>query len=98
MKFPPIQPLPRRTVLSSLALGALAALGLSGCSPAGPAKDTIVVAIVANPQMKDAISLQDDFKAKHPNVNVKFVTLPEMRPAPRSPHPWQPAAASSTSS
>ncbi|ALE07442.1 sugar ABC transporter substrate-binding protein [Arthrobacter sp. ERGS1:01] len=77
MKFPPIQPLPRRTVLSSLALGAVAALGLSGCSPAGPAKDTIVVAIVANPQMKDAISLQDDFKAKHPNVNVKFVTLPE---------------------
>ncbi|WP_425865092.1 ABC transporter substrate-binding protein [Arthrobacter sp. TWP1-1] len=59
-----------------LAIAAAATLALSGCAPAGD-QDTIVVAIVANPQMKDAVSLQDDFKAKHPNVNVKFVTLPE---------------------
>lgn len=61
-----------------LAIAAVASLALTGCTPAdGTAKDTIVVAIVANPQMKDAISLQADFKSKHPNVNVKFVTLPE---------------------
>jgi sorbitol/mannitol transport system substrate-binding protein len=35
------------------------------------------VAIVSNPQMQDAISLQDDFRAKHPNVDVRFVSLPE---------------------
>ena len=65
-----------RTV-SWLAVAAVTVLALGGCAPASAAQDTIVVAIVANPQMKDAVSLQDDFKAKHPDVNVKFVTLPE---------------------
>lgn len=60
-----------------LAAAAAAVLALGGCAPAGAGQDTIVVAIVANPQMKDAVSLQDDFKAKHPDINVKFVTLPE---------------------
>jgi sorbitol/mannitol transport system substrate-binding protein len=35
------------------------------------------VAIVSNPQMQDAISLQDDLRAKHPDVDVRFVFLPE---------------------
>lgn len=61
----------------ALALAATLGLALSGCAPAASARERIVVAIVANPQMKDAVSLQDDFKAKHPNVDVKFVTLPE---------------------
>ncbi|MEO6530771.1 MAG: extracellular solute-binding protein, partial [Specibacter sp.] len=83
MKFPPFRASKARRSQGAtrgttwLAIAAAATLALGGCAPAGPAKDTIVVAIVANPQMKDAISLQDDFTAKHPNVNVKFVTLPE---------------------
>src|SRR6185312_14512053 len=83
MKFPPLRavkahrPRPGKKAAGWLALAAAATLALGGCAPAGAAQDTLVVAIVANPQMKDAISLQDDFKAKHPNVNVKFVTLPE---------------------
>ncbi|GAA4655749.1 ABC transporter substrate-binding protein [Arthrobacter cryoconiti] len=75
MKFPPLH-LPKARKF--LAIAAVAALAMTSCSPAANnAKETIVVAIVANPQMKDAVSLQDDFKAKHPDVNVKFVTLPE---------------------
>lgn len=87
MKFPPFRAKQARrqqsrsrtgtSAVKWLAIAAAATLVLSGCAPAGPAQDTIVVAIVANPQMKDAVSLQDDFKAKHPNINVKFVTLPE---------------------
>ncbi|WP_449374294.1 ABC transporter substrate-binding protein [Arthrobacter psychrolactophilus] len=80
MKFPQFRakqaPKPGSRAGKWLAVAAAAALALSGCAPAGD-QDTIVVAIVANPQMKDAVSLQDDFKAKNPNVNVKFVTLPE---------------------
>lgn len=84
MKFPPLffrtarRRRPGPHTAKWLAVAAAAALALTGCAPAGgTSKETIVVAIVANPQMKDAVSLQDDFKAKHPNVNVKFVTLPE---------------------
>ncbi|WP_262925529.1 ABC transporter substrate-binding protein [Kocuria atrinae] len=40
-------------------------------------KDEIVVAIVSNPQMQDAMELQDEFAKAHPDVNVKFVSLPE---------------------
>lgn len=85
MKFPPFllhtarrRRRPGSFTATWLAVAAAAALALTGCAPGGgTSKETIVVAIVANPQMKDAVSLQDDFKAKHPNVNVKFVTLPE---------------------
>ncbi|MFC8304235.1 ABC transporter substrate-binding protein [Specibacter sp. NPDC057265] len=83
MKFPPFrsakaQGTTRGAKASAwLATAAAAILALGGCTPAGAGQDTIVVAIVANPQMKDAISLQDDFKAQHPDINVKFVTLPE---------------------
>ena len=44
---------------------------------------TISVALAANPQMKTAESLIDDFKTKNPGIDVKFTTLPEneLRPA-----------------
>lgn len=87
MKFPPFRTPPahagrrssrtRSRTAKLLAGAAVAALALGGCAPAGGDQETIVVAIVANPQMRDAVSLQDDFKAKHPGVDVKFVTLPE---------------------
>ncbi|WP_394940480.1 ABC transporter substrate-binding protein [Psychromicrobium sp. YIM B11713] len=68
----------RRRRLGSCAALAAVALTLGGCSVAGAsATETITVAIVANPQMKDAISLQDNFRKAHPAVNVRFVTLPE---------------------
>lgn len=71
--------LSRRRLLG-LGLGAAAATGLSACSGANAAGgdgSEIVVAIVSNPQMQDAISLMSDFRAQHPGVNVRFVSLPE---------------------
>ena len=63
------------------AAAAAVALAVSGCAGAGVVEggdgETIVVAIVSNPQMQDAISLQDEFRAAHPDVDVRFVSLPE---------------------
>ena len=60
------------------AAAAAAALVLTGCGSANAdGRQEIVVAIVSNPQMTDAISLQDQFKEEHPNVDVRFVSLPE---------------------
>ncbi|CEA07354.1 Lactose-binding protein precursor [Arthrobacter saudimassiliensis] len=60
------------------ALAAAAGLALTGCaSGEGDARPEIVVAIVSNPQMQDAISLQEDFAEKHPDIDVRFVSLPE---------------------
>ncbi|MFC8800943.1 ABC transporter substrate-binding protein [Promicromonospora sp. NPDC057138] len=60
---------------------AAVALALTGCAGAGAVGggdgEQIVVAIVSNPQMQDAISLQDEFRAAHPGVDVRFVSLPE---------------------
>lgn len=60
-------------------VGAMAAAGLSACSGQATAggKTSLVVAIVSNPQMTDAISLMKDFRSKHPNIDVRFVSLPE---------------------
>lgn len=60
-------------------VGAMAAAGLSACSGSATAggKSSLVVAIVSNPQMTDAISLMKDFRSKHPNIDVRFVSLPE---------------------
>ncbi|GAA4723563.1 sugar ABC transporter substrate-binding protein [Isoptericola chiayiensis] len=55
-------------------------LGLGACAGAGAIGgdgEQIVVAIVSNPQMQDAIALQDHFRAEHPGVDVRFVSLPE---------------------
>ncbi|WP_159622763.1 ABC transporter substrate-binding protein [Ruania rhizosphaerae] len=64
------------------ALAGVASLALAGCAGAGAVgggegQEQIVVAIVSNPQMQDAISLQDEFRAEHPDIDVRFVSLPE---------------------
>ncbi len=74
---------PRGTSVRATLAAATAAvaLALSGCAGAGAVGggegEQIVVAIVSNPQMQDAISLQDEFRAAHPDVDVRFVSLPE---------------------
>lgn len=55
----------------------LAATGCAGAGALGAGEQTLVIAIVSNPQMKDAISLSDKFEAEHPGINLKFVSLPE---------------------
>lgn len=55
-------------------------LTLTGCAGAGAlgtGDRTLVVAIVANPQMKDAIELSGEFEKANPGVSLKFVSLPE---------------------
>jgi sorbitol/mannitol transport system substrate-binding protein len=63
---------------------AVAATGLllTGCAGAGaPLSEGgaahLTVAIVSNPQMQDAISLQSQFLEQHPGIEVDFVSLPE---------------------
>ena len=74
-------PLSRRSVLGGglAGLGA-ASLSLSGCttgSRSSGSSESIVVAIVSNPQMQDAIGLIEDFREQNPDINVQFVSLPE---------------------
>jgi sorbitol/mannitol transport system substrate-binding protein len=58
-----------------------AAAVLAGCGGAGSwgsgGKNQLVVAIVSNSQMSDAISLADEFKKEHPDVDLRFVSLSE---------------------
>jgi sorbitol/mannitol transport system substrate-binding protein len=57
-----------------------AVLALTGCAGAGAlgtSGQTLVIAIVANPQMKDAISLSGEFEKANPGIHLKFVSLPE---------------------
>ena len=59
---------------------AAATLMLAGCAGAGALGDngqTLVVAIVSNAQMTDAIQLSSEFSKDHPDIHLKFVTLPE---------------------
>jgi sorbitol/mannitol transport system substrate-binding protein len=61
-------------------LAAAALLTLTGCAGAGALGSggkTLVIAIVSNPQMNDAIALSDQFEAANPGVKLKFVSLPE---------------------
>src|SRR5699024_2418980 len=72
----------RSTRRRAAALAAAAGLTLAGCAGAGAVSsggdtEQIVVAIVSNPQMQDAISLQEEFLAEHPGIDVQFVSLPE---------------------
>ena len=68
---------PLRT--SAAALASL--LLLSGCAAGagdlGGSENTIVIAIVSNPQMNDAIELSKEFEKDNPDINLKFVSLPE---------------------
>jgi len=55
---------------------------VAGCAGAGAltggdAGTTVVVAIVSNPQMEDAIDLSERFEEEHPDINLDFVSLPE---------------------
>src|SRR3712207_909738 len=71
----------RRARRWALGLPLLAVLALCGCTWAGAGggtgSGTVTVAIVANPQMRDIQELTDEFNRRHPDVTVRFVTLPE---------------------
>jgi len=56
-----------------------------------------VVAIVANPQMEDAIELSDQFEADHPDIDLQFVSLPENEARAKITASVATGAASSTS-
>jgi sorbitol/mannitol transport system substrate-binding protein len=59
---------------------AAAVFALAGCAGAGALSSggqTLVVAIVSNPQMQDAVALSSQFEAEHPDIHLKFVQLPE---------------------
>ncbi|CAN5769002.1 sugar ABC transporter substrate-binding protein [soil metagenome] len=61
---------------SAFAMATLAACGGAGTWGSGSA-DQIVVAIVTNSQMSDAISLSDRFEADNPDTSLRFVSLSE---------------------
>jgi sorbitol/mannitol transport system substrate-binding protein len=58
----------------SLVVSACAGAGGGGGSRGGK---TVTIATVANPQMQDIEKLSSEFKKDHPDINVKFVILPE---------------------
>ncbi|GAB2999756.1 sugar ABC transporter substrate-binding protein [Amycolatopsis acidiphila] len=64
--------------LALLAVAALLTLtGCAGAGAIGAGGRTLVIAIVSNPQMNDAVALSDQFEAANPGVKLKFVSLPE---------------------
>ncbi|MEA5362231.1 sugar ABC transporter substrate-binding protein [Amycolatopsis sp., V23-08] len=65
-----------RKLLTLLAATSLLATGCAGAGSVGTGGSTLVIAIVSNPQMKDAISLAPEFE-KATGINLKFVSLPE---------------------
>lgn len=71
---------PRRVRLligvSAIAL-TTACAGAGGMTTGSSDGTSIVVAIVSNPQMTDAISLSEQFEEANPDINVDFVSLPE---------------------
>lgn len=64
-------------VAAVLAMGAAASGCAAGAGDLGGSENTLVIAIVANPQMEDAISLSKEFEKDNPDINLKFVSLPE---------------------
>ncbi len=66
-----------RKLLCLLAATALFVTGCAGAGSLGTGGRTLVVAIVSNPQMKDAISLKGEFEKANPGIRLKFVSLPE---------------------
>jgi len=70
-----------RTRRVALAAVLAAGLALAGCTWAGAGggtgDGTVTVGIVANPQMRDIQELTDAFHRDHPDIKVRYVTLPE---------------------
>ena len=57
-----------------------AALALSGCAGfggRGGSGTQVVVATVSNPQMQDMAKLVPEFEKEHPDIDVRFIVLPE---------------------
>jgi sorbitol/mannitol transport system substrate-binding protein len=71
----------RRATRWAPALALVGVLALGGCTWAGAGggtgKGTVTVAIVANPQMRDIQEFTDEFQRDHPDVKIRYVTLPE---------------------
>ncbi len=71
----------RRATRWALALPLVGVLALGGCTWAGAGggtgDGTVTVAIVANPQMRDIQELTEEFERDHPDIKVRYVTLPE---------------------
>ena len=65
-----------RKLLTLFAATSLLVTGCAGAGSIGQGNSTLVIAIVSNPQMKDAISLAPEFE-KATGINLKFVSLPE---------------------
>ncbi len=65
-----------RKLLTLFAATSLLATGCAGAGSLGTGSSTLVIAIVANPQMKDAIALAPEFE-KATGIGLKFVSLPE---------------------
>ncbi|HVV14135.1 sugar ABC transporter substrate-binding protein [Amycolatopsis sp.] len=67
-----------RKRLALLAVALLLTLtGCAGAGEIGAGGRTLVIGIVSNPQMNDAISLAGQFEAANPGIKLKFVSLPE---------------------
>ncbi len=65
-----------RKLLTLIAATSLLATGCAGAGSLGTGSSTLVIAIVSNPQMKDAIALAPEFE-KATGIGLKFVSLPE---------------------
>ncbi|MEV6875400.1 sugar ABC transporter substrate-binding protein [Amycolatopsis sp. NPDC051128] len=65
-----------RKLLTLFAATSLLVTGCAGAGSIGTGSSTLVIAIVSNPQMKDAIALAPEFE-KATGINLKFVSLPE---------------------
>src|ERR671919_2921328 len=71
----------RGGVVAAFAATLFGVLALGGCTWAGAGggtgEGTVTVAIVANPQMRDIQELTAEFEREHPDITVRYVTLPE---------------------
>jgi sorbitol/mannitol transport system substrate-binding protein len=67
----------RKAPAASVALTLAVATGCAGAGTIGASEDQLVIAIVSNPQMEDAIDLSERFEAENPDIDLKFVSLPE---------------------
>ena len=65
-----------RKLLTLFAATSLLATGCAGAGSLGTGSSALVIAIVSNPQMKDAIALAPEFE-KATGIGLKFVSLPE---------------------